>query len=122
MITRTFLLSSRSAFIKLLLDMGKEVQSSMSFTLEPENERVIGDCGKEKQFPGEKDLGGRLVLGLVRCHLTVGSPEAQRVSMPSTQDGLKPILNACNLGIVGVTFPHSPLGQISFFCHIYLRY
>lgn len=73
----------------------------MSFALEPENERVIADCVKEKQFLG----GRRLVLGLVRCHLTVGSQEAQPVSMLSTEDGLDPILHAYYLGIVNVTFP-----------------
>lgn len=60
---------------------------------------------KEKQFPGGKRSGRQTGSDLVRCHLVVGSQEAQPVSMPRTQDGLDPILNACYLGFVNAPFP-----------------
>ena len=43
MVTSTFPFSPRLAFIKLLLAVGKEVQSSNELCLESENERVIAD-------------------------------------------------------------------------------
>lgn len=73
--------------------------------LEPENQRVIADYVKEKQFPGGKRSGRQTGSGLVRCRLVAGSQEAEPVSMLRTQDGLDPILNACYLGFVKAPFP-----------------
>lgn len=57
---------------------------------------------------------------LARSHFALGrlpweSQEAppQFPHLVNTQDDLDPILNACNLSIVSVNPPHSPLGLIS---------